>query len=62
MIEQTNFLIDGDWEFWLSILTILFLLLLSAFFSGSETALLLTDPECIILLVRETNARGWFAG
>ena len=57
MIEQTNFLIDGDWEFWLSILTILFLLLLSAFFSGSETALTAVNRPRMHHLARKGDKR-----
>jgi Mg2+/Co2+ transporter CorB len=57
MIDQTNFLIGEDWEFWLSILTILFLLLLSAFFSGSETALTAVNRPRMHHLARKGDKR-----
>ncbi len=46
-----------DWEFWLSVLAVVFLLLLSGFFSGSETALTALSRPRMVHLARKGDRR-----
>jgi Mg2+/Co2+ transporter CorB len=46
-----------DWDFWGSIIAIVFLILLSAFFSGSETALTAVSRPRMHHLARKGNSR-----
>lgn len=57
MIVETDVLLGADWEFWLSIATIFVLLLLSAFFSGSETALTAVNRPRMHHLARKGDRR-----